>query len=117
MSKEASEREKKNREELFRLMKENPDLPVVPMVDADIVADDCGYWMGSWGSSRIQEYMLGEEQVYFREDDDPSEIEKVISHEVGMDEWEAMTDKQAEQTYKEMPWIRAIVVYINYPEA
>lgn len=28
-----TEIEKKNRDELFRLMKENPDLPVVPMVD------------------------------------------------------------------------------------
>ena len=44
------EEEKRNREELFRLMKEHPDLPVVPMVDSEIVADDCyTYWMGSWG--------------------------------------------------------------------
>ena len=44
-----SDRERENREELFRLIKENPELPIVPMVDAEIVADDCGYWIGAWG--------------------------------------------------------------------
>lgn len=29
-----TEREKQNRDELFRLMRENPELPVVPMEDA-----------------------------------------------------------------------------------
>ena len=42
-----TEYEKKNREELFRLMRENPELPVVPMVDGEIAFDECGYWMGS----------------------------------------------------------------------
>lgn len=37
-----SEKEKENREKLFRLMRENPELPVVAMVDSEIVADD-GY--------------------------------------------------------------------------
>lgn len=45
-----TEKERKNHDDLFKLMQENPDLPVVPMVDADIVAgDDYGRWMGSWG--------------------------------------------------------------------
>ena len=33
---------KKNREELFKLIQENPDLPIVPMVDYEIVAEDSG---------------------------------------------------------------------------
>lgn len=35
-----TEKERKNHDDLFKLMQENPDLPVVPMVDADIVAGD-----------------------------------------------------------------------------
>ena len=51
-----TEKEKKNRDELFRLMQENPDLPVVLMVDSDIVVNDgCNLWMGSWGNSHIEE--------------------------------------------------------------
>lgn len=34
------ERENQYRKELFKLMQENPDLPVVPMVDGEIVAGD-----------------------------------------------------------------------------
>lgn len=34
-----NEKERKNRDELFRLMRENPDLPVVAMVDSEIVAE------------------------------------------------------------------------------
>ena len=35
---------------LLELVKQNPDLPILPMVDSEIVGDD-GYcrWMGSWG--------------------------------------------------------------------
>lgn len=49
-----SERERQNRDELFRLIKENPDLPVVPMVDGEICGDDSGYWMAGWGESRME---------------------------------------------------------------
>jgi len=39
-------------------MQENPDLPVVPMVDGEIVAgDDHGYWQGAWGYARVDEYL------------------------------------------------------------
>ena len=41
-----TDKAKNNWEELFRLMQENPDLPVVPMVDGEIVGDDSGYWVG-----------------------------------------------------------------------
>lgn len=46
-----TEKERKNREELFKLMQENPDLPVVAMVDGEIPGDDSGYWLGAWGSA------------------------------------------------------------------
>ena len=40
-------------ENLLQLIKENPDLPIVPMVDQEIVADDCcTWWIGKWGKSR-----------------------------------------------------------------
>lgn len=42
-------------EELFKLMQESPELPVVPMVDSEVVCDDgCGRWKGSWGSSELE---------------------------------------------------------------
>ena len=59
-----TEREKKNRDELFRLMRENPDLPVVPMVDAEICGDDSGYWCGAWGHASVDEYLMCERYDY-----------------------------------------------------
>ncbi len=51
-----TERENQYRKELFKLMQENPDLPVVPMVDGEIVpGDDYGYWQGDWGAARVDE--------------------------------------------------------------
>lgn len=111
-----TEKEKQYREELFKLMQENPDLPVVPMVDSDIVADDCGHWLGAWGSSEIGEYLLGEERVFFRENDDPSELERVLSDKFGYDVIESWSDEEWEKAYAELPWIKAIIVYINLPD-
>ena len=58
-----SEKQKERLEELFRLIKENPDLPILPMVDSEIVADD-GYaqWTGSWGRAHIEEYYITEDK-------------------------------------------------------
>lgn len=112
----ARENEKENREELFRLMQENPELPIVPMVDYEIVADDIGRWLGSWGGSYIGEYLIGEEQVHFRENDDPSEVDKVLSEIYGDDYYTDMTDEQEAEAYAGLPWVKAIIVNIDLPE-
>lgn len=106
---------KKNREELFKLIQENPDLPIVPMVDYEIVAEDSGRWLGAWGSSYIGEYIIGEEKVYFREDDDPSEVERLICERQGKEIFTLMNDEEAKVAYAEMPWIKAIIVNIDLP--
>lgn len=111
-----TEKEKQYREEFFKLMQENPDLPVVPMVDYEIVADDSGRWLGSWGSSYIGEYLIGEEQVHFREDDDPSEVERVLAEKYGDYYYSDMSEEQEAKAYAEMPWIKAIIVNIDLPE-
>lgn len=108
-------REKQNREELFKLMQDNPELPVVPMVDYEIIGEDYGRWLGAWGSSYIGEYLVGEEIVYFREDDDPSEIERLICERQGEEIFTLLNDEEAKETYAEMPWIKAIIVNIDLP--
>ncbi len=44
-----------NIDKLLDLIKDNPELPVIPMVDGEIPGDDCGYWIADWGLSRIDE--------------------------------------------------------------
>lgn len=111
------EKERKNREELFRLMQGHPELPVVPMVDSDIVADDGGYWIGSWGSARIDEYLIAERsgKILFRSDGDVFDaLYEYLSYEEYEDLPEA--DEGCRPYYDNLPWVKAIIVYINLPE-
>lgn len=113
-----SEQEKKNREELFKIMLENPDLPVVPMVASEIVGDDgYSYWMGSWGICKVGEYFRGEESVHFREDDDWDDIERALLDDTYSDYViDSMDEKTMKEVYAGLPWIKAIIVYIELPE-
>lgn len=99
---------------LFKLIKENPDLPILPMVDSEIVADDCcARWTGSWGSSEIKDYIIGAERVHFKDEDD---LENVLNDCTdGVDYWEVPEDV-VEREYNNLPWVRAIVVNIDLPE-
>lgn len=56
--------------QLLELMQANPELPVIPCVDGDVVSGDEYYcWIGSWGESAVQEFVVGRERTYYREDD------------------------------------------------
>lgn len=44
--------------QLLELMQANPELPVIPCVDGDVVSGDEYYcWLGSWGESAVQEFI------------------------------------------------------------
>ena len=104
--------------ELLELIKQRPDLPIIPMVDSEIVCDDsCSRWMGSWGSCYIGEYINGEERLHFREEDDLEEIEEALTDgAVTCEDFEAMSDEEAKGAYDSLPWIKAIIVDIDLPE-
>lgn len=53
-----------NTNELLRLIAENPDLPVVPMVDYEVVYEGYGRWLGSFGAACVGEYALFGERYY-----------------------------------------------------
>lgn len=100
---------------LINLIKQYPDLPVVPMVYYDVVAEDCGTWMGKWGQARVDEYLLisgkyGAGKVYFKSDED---IDYVLYNYLSEDEYERMTEEEAVDKYEKLPWIKAIVVDID----
>ena len=48
--------QKEKVESLLKLIKENPSLEILPMVDGEICEDNCGTWLGCWGEARIDEY-------------------------------------------------------------
>lgn len=113
-----TETEKNNKEKLFRLIEENPGLPVVPMVYSEIVADDgYAYWRGAFGDASVEEYFVGDERVHFRENDDPSEIDAALYDYLdGKTYDEIKTEAEETKAYAELPWTKAIIVYIELPE-
>lgn len=107
-----ADKSKKNCEELFQLMKEYPELPVIPMVNGEIAGDDCGYWLGGWGTATVEEYLVASDRVLFKSDDDVFEVlERVLS----TDEYYQLPDVESEcrKYYDALPWKKAIVVYIT----
>lgn len=111
--------ERASHSELFRLMQENPDLPVVPMVDTEVVCGgEWGRWIGSWGSAKVDEYILppGEyDPILFKSDDDVFDtLEKCLSEA----EFDALPvdEKDCRPIYEALPWTKAIIVDIDLPD-
>lgn len=105
-----SEEEKKSLEKLIELVRENPDLPIIPMVDGEVVPDDsCMQWMGSWGDCCIDHYIIAKERVYFLDDDE----EEILAALHGQEWVEEATDDEWNAAYENVPWITAIIVHIE----
>ena len=106
-------KQKENVKELFTLIMNNPDLPIIAWVDSEIVADD-GYmrWLGSFGSSQIIEYTEVEmyegypEMVY---KDDTERYEEYLLDQ-------GMSDEEVEEHIKNIDWTKAIAVNIDLPD-
>jgi hypothetical protein len=104
---------KENTAELIRLIKENPDLPILPMVAYEVVAEDSNsYWGGSWGKANVGKYLVAGERIAYK-DDDPDEL---IEEMTAPEKFEKMTDEEILRAYEELPWIEAIIVHIELPE-
>lgn len=115
-----TEAERKNHKELFRLMSENLELPVIPFVDGEIVTgDNFARWMGAWGSASVDEYLLPRNEwgpVIFRSDDDVLyALEKFLSDA----EFDKLPESEEEcrKIYDALPWEKAIIVNIDLPDA
>jgi hypothetical protein len=104
---------------LLKLVEENPALPIVPMVDGEIVAgDNFGTWMGRWGDARVDKYLIPTkdyEPMIFKSDDDVADtLEKYLSAA----EFDALPEDESEcrQLYDALPWTKAIIVSIDLPD-
>lgn len=117
-----SEHQKTNRwsntEKLLQLIKDHPDLPVVPMVDAEVVADDTYQnWLGHWGQAEVTEYYCGREGIHFKDDDEENVLADLEGCMYGCDPQGRdifdLSDEEWNELYKSVPWIKCIVVYIT----
>lgn len=108
-----NEKERQNRDELLKLIRENPDLPIVPMVDAEIVGDDYGCYLGAWGPAYVDDYLITlDGRVCFKSDDD---VFDTLEHCMSEYEFNCLPEDEevCRPYYDKLPWTKAIVVDIN----
>ena len=103
-------KQKENLEKLFQLIKENPELPIVPMVDSEIVCENYGIWMGSIGKVKTERYIMVDDGFYFYSEKDSEVLEYFGTNKA------RMSDEELKQAYENLPWIEAIIVNIDLPE-
>ena len=128
-------------EALIRLIKENPTLPVVPMVDYEIVGEDWGRWMGSFGYSEVSEFALYDDRYYedrdsFKEayfDNNEEEICERFGCDYCISEYGVKTGKYTQEQFEanaervrlaeeyldsiaDEYFVKAIIVNIDTPE-
>jgi len=110
--------------EFLKLVQENPELEIIPMVDSDVVAED-GYnwWFASFGSSAVN----GCCKIRFNKDepeqlvfcDDTEDYEEHL-RDVLWDEDDELSDdevdKRVEEVISKIEWTNVIVVSISTPE-
>lgn len=89
-----------NRSKLSRLISENPDLEVIPMVHFEVCfGDDYSRWVGSIGNSMIKEYFF----------DEDNEGELRYKDTYTEEELEDFNDRGVQ-------WNKAIFLFIDLPE-
>lgn len=103
-----------NIENLINLIQENPDLPVIPMVEYEVVADDDYIrWMASIGDSKISDFCIWNDRVYT---DKQNLIEDLIDEEYFFSE--ETDDEILESAQKQANEImqKAIILNIDLPD-
>ena len=129
--------QKQKNEAFLKLVKKNPTLPIVPLVDNEIVGEDYGYWLGAFGSASVGEYACYDdryftdreefkERYYDRNDDELCEMfnyvpcmsmstaytkEQIEENKANENKLEEHLDKMADKYFK-----KAILVYIILPD-
>ena len=105
-----------NIKEILKLIEEHPDLPVIPMVGQDIVADCTGEWVASFGKAEVKKMCIYGEKVIFREDKNAIKTVEALELE-GLTEGRAREEsiEKLNGYLDELEWLEAIIVHIETP--
>lgn len=108
--------------ELARLVTEHPDLPIIPYVSSEVVADDSyGYWVGSPDYVSLERYALGyyfdpygdNDARYYTEDEKDELIEMIAEYKY---EGTPEDYEKAEAEVSQIEWKQGIFLYIGLPD-
>lgn len=108
-----------NIKEILKLIEEHPDLPVIPMVGQDIVADSFGEWTAELGEAEIRKICIYEDAVIFY---DENTLKTAGLLELDYDTLglpESMSSGEANKRLKafidSLDWLEVIIVHIETP--
>jgi len=108
--------EDKDFKELLKLKEENPDLPIRPLVNSEVVADDCGWWLAEWGKAEINRICGIDERLYIEDDFDELVEDWLVVNE-GDPKYKNLTEKElkekAKQVVENYGWEKCILVRIT----
>ena len=129
--------QKQKNEAFLKLVKKNPTLPIVPMVDCEVVGGEDCYWVGSFGSASVGEYTCYDDRFFddreefkerYYENNDEGLCEKFnfvpcMSEAKGYTKEQIEANKKNEKRLEEYLekianeyFTKAIIVYINLPD-
>lgn len=100
-----------NVEKLIQLIKENPELPVIPMVETEVVPDDCySWWLAAFGKAEVSDFYVSDEKVYTDREELVCDIveNKYLDSEKSDEEIWQLAEKRANKLIN-----KAIIVYIG----
>lgn len=105
-----------NIKEILKLIEENPDLPVVPMVGQDIVADCTGEWVAHFGKAEVKKMCIYGENVIFREEKNAIKTVEALDLE-GLTEGRTREEsiEKLNGYLDGLDWLEAIIVHIETP--
>ena len=102
---------------LVELTQKHPGIPIVPMVDGEVVSEEGSIrWMGSFGSSYLAKVYIGKDRVYFFDDTCHEDIDECL-RDSGLF-WETcdLSEEDALTYYRNLSWKSVIAVNIDMPE-
>ncbi len=105
-----------NRQELLRLIQENPDLPVIPFVDNEAACSEYDHTLASLGSVHINEFLIcqGSYEGYIIFKGEESVMD-TLEYYLSKEELEALPENEDDcrPYYDALPWVKAIIVRIE----
>ena len=105
---------KDNIKDLLRLIKEHPNLPIVPMVGQGIVADCTDEWIANFGKAEIRKICIYEEAIIFY-DENLLKIAEALDFYRDFLGVCGETGKLTKEAIDSLDWLEAIIVHVETP--
>jgi len=96
---------------LLELIRQNPDLPVVPLVWSEGNYDDYAWYIAKWGDACVGEYAAYSERIYTDRDDLKEDYLNYND-----EDFDGLTEDEIEAKLDEITapyWVNAIIVDID----